>query len=212
MLLADLPRYQGLRQKLVELLRRKGIQDEAVLAAIAAVPRHLFLESGLWEHAYEDRALPILAGQTISQPYTVAFQTELLAVKPQHKVLEIGTGSGYQAAILAHMGAIVYSIEKSRELYLHAQRILRLLGYAVYQRWGDGQLGWPKHAPFDRILLTASTPVVPPALFEQLAPQGRLVAPIGASNENQEMTLFVKEADGRLTKTVHGHFRFVPLR
>lgn len=206
----DPPRYQGLRRKLVAHLRAQGITDERVLAAIEKVPRHVFLESGLWEHAYEDRALPIAGGQTISQPYTVAFQTQLLQVEPGCKVLEIGTGSGYQAAILAELGVEVYSIERVRELYERSRRILQALGYKVHLRWGDGRLGWPTYAPYERILLTAAAPEVPPALINQLAEGGRLVAPRGAPHSMQEMICLSKQA-GQLQETRHGHFRFVPL-
>lgn len=211
MVLPDPPRYQGLRRKLVAHLRAQGITDERVLAAMEKVPRHLFVESGLWEHAYEDRALPIAGGQTISQPYTVAFQTQLLEIVPGCKVLEIGTGSGYQAAILAEMGAEVYSIERVRELYQKAKALLANLGYRVYLRWGDGRLGWPTHAPYDRILLTAAAPELPPPLIAQLAEGGRLVAPLGAPNSTQAMILLVKK-NGQLHQTQHGHFRFVPLQ
>ena len=208
---SDLPLYQGLRRKLVGYLRSQGITDERVLSAVEKVPRHLFLESGLWEHAYEDRALPIAAGQTISQPYTVAFQTQLLQVEPGCKVLEIGTGSGYQAAILAELGAEVYSIERVRELYERSRRILQALGYKVHLRWGDGRLGWPTYAPYDRILLTAAAPEIPPALIMQLAEGGQLVAPRGAPNTTQEMILLTKR-NGQLQESHHGHFRFVPLQ
>lgn len=208
--LIDPPRYQGLRRKLVAHLRSQGLMDERVLSAVEKVPRHLFLESGLWEHAYEDRALPIAGGQTISQPYTVAFQTQLLQVKPGCKVLEIGTGSGYQAAILAELGAEVYSIERVRELYERSRRILQALGYKVHLRWGDGRLGWPTYAPYNRILLTAAAPEIPHALLPQLAEGGRLVAPRGAPHTTQEMILLTKQ-NGQLQESQHGHFRFVPL-
>ncbi len=209
--LPDPPRYQGLRRKLVDHLRGQGITDERVLAAMEKVPRHLFIESGLWEHAYEDRALPIAGGQTISQPYTVAFQTQLLEIVPGCKVLEIGTGSGYQAAILAEMGAEVYSIERVRELYQKTKVLLNNLGYRVHLRWGDGRLGWPTHAPYDRIILTAATPEIPSSLISQLAEGGRLVAPLGEPNSNQAMTVLVKK-NGQFRQTQHGYFRFVPLQ
>ena len=209
--LPDPPRYQGLRRKLVAHLRSQGITDERVLAAMERVPRHVFLESGLWEHAYEDRALPIAGGQTISQPYTVAFQTQLLNVELGCKVLEIGTGSGYQAAILAELGAEVYSVERVRDLHQRAKALLQALGYRVHVRWGDGRLGWPTHAPYDRILLTAAAAEIPDALLSQLAEGGRLVAPVGAPNTPQSMILLVKQ-NGQLYQTEHGHFRFVPLQ
>lgn len=205
----DTPRYQGLRRRLIGQLRAKGIQDERVLAAMERVPRHLFVHPTLREHAYEDRALPLAAGQTISQPYTVAFQTQLLAVEPGHKVLEIGTGSGYQTAILCELGAQVYSVELERSLYEQAQKLLMRLGYQPFLRWGDGRFGWPTHAPFDRILLTAATDEVPETLFTQLKEGGILVAPVGKTS--QVMTRFKKEK-GQIRKEEQGYFRFVPLR
>jgi protein-L-isoaspartate(D-aspartate) O-methyltransferase len=179
--------------------------------ALEKVPRHFFLESALWEHAYEDKALPIAGGQTMSQPYTVAFQTQLLAVEPGQKVLEIGTGSGYQTSILAELGAKVFSVERVLELYQRAKSILSHLGYRIQLRWGDGRLGWPTYALYDRILFTAATPEVPPALFEQLAIGGRLVVPLGAPHEVQEMMLFIKAPDQTIRESRHGRFRFVPL-
>jgi protein-L-isoaspartate(D-aspartate) O-methyltransferase len=206
----DPPRYQGLRKKLIEQLAAKGIRDIAVLMAMARVPRHLFVEPTFIEHAYEDRALPILCNQTISQPYTVAYQTELLQVQPDHKVLEIGTGSGYQCAVLCELGAAVYSVELEKQLYERAKDLLYRLGYKPTLRWGDGRLGWPTYAPFDRILLTAGAEEVPSALFDQLAEGGRLVAPVGKGNQ-QKMVVFTKQK-GELRREEKGLFRFVPLR
>lgn len=207
----DSPRYQGLRRRLVEQLSARGIQSRAVLEAIGRVPRHLFVEPTLREHAYEDRALPIPAKQTISQPYTVAYQTELLDLQPGHRVLEIGTGSGYQTAILCEMGAEVYSVELERTLYEQARSLLSRLGYAPRLRWGDGRFGWPTYAPFDRILLTAGAETVPAVLFDQLKPGGILVAPVGRGS-HQVMMRYVKGADGVITAEEKGAFRFVPLR
>ncbi|MCS7163117.1 MAG: protein-L-isoaspartate(D-aspartate) O-methyltransferase [Bacteroidia bacterium] len=207
----DPPRYQGQRRQLVESLIQKGIQDPAVLAAIGRVPRHLFVEPTFIEHAYEDKALPIACGQTISQPFTVAYQTSLLEVAPRQRVLEIGTGSGYQTAILCELGAEVYSVELERELYERARALLEGLGYVVYLRWGDGRLGWPTYAPFDRILLTAAAESVPPGLFDQLAEGGRLVAPIGRPDGTQQMTVYSKR-NGQIHRETKGYFRFVPLR
>ncbi|MCS7297480.1 MAG: protein-L-isoaspartate(D-aspartate) O-methyltransferase [Bacteroidia bacterium] len=206
----DTPRHQGLRRRLVQHLSAKGIQDKRVLKAMEAVPRHLFVEPTLREHAYEDRALPIAEGQTISQPYTVAYQTELLAIEPGQKVLEIGTGSGYQAAILCEMGAEVYSVELERNLYEQAKKRLEKLGYAVRLRWGDGQFGWPTYAPFDRILLTAGTEKIPPALFEQLAEGGLLVAPV--TKGFHEVMMRFRKSKGAIIAEEKGYFRFVPLR
>ncbi|MCS6894851.1 MAG: protein-L-isoaspartate(D-aspartate) O-methyltransferase [Bacteroidia bacterium] len=206
----DPPRYQGLRKRLTEQLRSKGISNPLVLHAIGTVPRHLFVDTALREHAYEDKALPLMADQTISQPYTVAFQTELLDIHPGLKVLEIGTGSGYQTAILCAMGAEVYSVELERALYERAKSILNALGYYPQLRWGDGRFGWPTYAPFDRILLTAGTEEVPEPLFQQLKEGGILVAPVGASSY-QTMMRYQKVGD-KVSAEKKGHFRFVPLR
>ncbi|RMF52095.1 MAG: protein-L-isoaspartate(D-aspartate) O-methyltransferase [Bacteroidetes bacterium] len=206
----DSPRQQGLRRKLVQQLEQKGIKDPAVLAALRRVPRHLFVEPTFIELAYEDRALPIACGQTISQPYTVAYQTELLQVSPGHKVLEIGTGSGYQCAILCELGAEVYSVELERALYEQARERLTRLGYRPFLRWGDGRLGWPTYAPFDRILVTAGAAEIPPALLDQLAEGGRLVAPVG-TGPDQTMLVITRQGN-QLKQEAKGLFRFVPLR
>ncbi|MCS7152857.1 MAG: protein-L-isoaspartate(D-aspartate) O-methyltransferase [Bacteroidia bacterium] len=206
----DAPRYQGLRRRLVEQLRQKGIQNPAVLRAIEKVPRHLFVEPAFREHAYEDKALPLIADQTISQPYTVAYQTELLDLRPGHKVLEIGTGSGYQTAILCEMGAEVYSVELERRLYMRAKSLLEKLGYRVHLRCGDGRLGWPTYAPFDRILLTAGAEKVPEPLFRQLKEGGLLVAPVAKLTHHVMMVY--RKAGENLVAEEKGLFRFVPLR
>jgi protein-L-isoaspartate(D-aspartate) O-methyltransferase len=199
-----------LRKKLVDEVRAKGIRDEHVLAALDRVPRHLFMDSGFINFAYKDQAFPIGAGQTISQPYTVAFQTELLQVKPKDKVLEIGTGSGYQAAILLEMKAKVYTIERQKKLFLKAQELLPKIGYKPHFFFGDGYEGQPAYGPYDRILITAGAPDIPENLLEQLKIGGRLVLPMGSSR-TQVMTLVVKESEGKYTKTSHGYFVFVPL-
>jgi len=181
---------KGKRKKLVEELRRKGITDEEVLRAINAVPRHDFMDPAFLNHAYTDKAFPISAGQTISQPYTVAVQTQLLQVKKRDKILEIGTGSGYQCAILAEMGAKVYTIERYRELYLKAQRTLLALGYSADFFYGDGYEGKPQYGPYDGIVITAATPEIPDKLLRQLKAGGRLVVPLG-NRISQVMTLVI---------------------
>jgi len=206
----DTPRHQGLRNKLVEELMQKGITNAFVLKAIAKIPRHVFFESALANHAYQDKAFPIAAEQTISQPYTVAFQSQLLDVQQGHKVLEIGTGSGYQAAVLMELKTQVYTIERIKELYTKAKKTLSLLNYRPkYMSYGDGYKGLPLYAPFDRIIVTAAAPYIPQDLINQLKPNGKLVIPVG--NEAQEMKLIEKDASGNITETNHGSFRFVPL-
>ena len=206
----DTPKHQGLRNKLVGILRQKGIASTAVLDAIARIPRHLLLDSAFETHAYQDKAFPIAAGQTISQPFTVAFQTELLQIKKNDKVLEIGTGSGYQAAVLMELGAKVYTIERIKELYLKAKLKLEKLGYRPkYMGYGDGYKGLPLYAPYDKIIVTAAAPEIPQALVDQLKPGGRMVIPVG--KETQIMKLIVKNVDNSLTETQHGLFRFVPM-
>lgn len=206
----DTPRHQGLRNQLVQILIQKGIKDENVLKAIATIPRHLFMDSALESHAYEDKAFPIAADQTISQPYTVAFQTELLQVKKGEKVLEIGTGSGYQSAVLIEMGALVYTIERQNELYKLAKILLPKLGYKPkYMKFGDGYVGCKEYAPYDSVIVTAGAPFVPKPLMEQLKIGGKLVIPVGENN--QIMTLFERISVKEFTKTELGEFRFVPL-
>lgn len=198
------------RRKLVEGLREKGIQSETVLSAMEKVPRHLFVDTALEERAYEDTALPIGKGQTISQPYTVAAQSELLGAGPGNKVLEIGTGSGYQAAVLCEMGADVYSVERHEELYLKARSILRRLGYRVRIKLGDGTLGWSAYAPYDGIVVTAGAPVVPQELIRQLRIGGRLVVPVG-DQEKQMMIRITRISEDAYEEEHFSSFKFVPL-
>jgi protein-L-isoaspartate(D-aspartate) O-methyltransferase len=208
-MIEDNYKQRGLRNKLVKKLRLKGIANEAVLAAIGKVPRHVFFDDALLAHAYEDKAFPIGEGQTISQPYTVAFQTEKLEVKPGQKVLEIGTGSGYQAAILLELGAKVYTIEFNRMLYEKTKAFLPLLGYHPYFFYGDGSKGIPAKAPFDKIIVTAGAPIIPLALTDQLSENGILIIPVG-DRETQKMIRIVKK-DGKLLKEEFNQFAFVPL-
>mgnify|MGYP003578635783 CR=1 FL=1 len=202
-------RQRGLRNKLVKKLREKGISDERVLAAIGLVPRHFFFDEAFLEHAYQDKAFPIGEGQTISQPYTVAFQTEKLEIRPGDKVLEIGTGSGYQACILLEMGANVYTIEYNRKLYEKTREFLPGIGYRPYFFFGDGSRGLPAKAPFDKIIVTAGAPVVPTALTDQLAEGGILVIPVG-DKEGQVM-LRIRKKNGELLTEEFNYFAFVPL-
>lgn len=208
-MIEDNYKQRGLRNKLVKKLRLKGISDEGVLAAIGKVPRHVFFDDALLIHAYEDKAFPIGEGQTISQPFTVAFQTEKLNVRPGDKVLEIGTGSGYQACILMEMGAKLYTIEYNRKLYDIARNMLPRMGYQPYFAYGDGSRGLPSKAPFDRIIVTAGAPVIPAALTDQLAEGGVLVIPVG-SRDKQVMTRITK-LNGKLKREDFEDFAFVPL-
>ena len=205
----DTYRHKGLRRLLVEEIRKKGISDEAVLEAIGKVPRHAFMDSGFINFSYKDSAFPIGSGQTISQPYTVAFQTQLLKVKPHDKVLEIGTGSGYQAAVLFEMGANVYTIERQRELYIKSQQLLNQLNYKMQFFHGDGYAGLPAYAPFDKILVTAGATEIPETLVQQLKIGGRMVIPVGGS-DRQDMTLVVRKSETETEVTYHGAFIFVP--
>ncbi|MCF8275635.1 MAG: protein-L-isoaspartate(D-aspartate) O-methyltransferase [Flavobacteriales bacterium] len=206
----DSHKQQGNRRKLIEHLREKGIKDENVLKAIGNVPRHLFLNSAFEQYAYEDRPFSIGAGQTISQPYTVAVQSELLQIKRGMKVLEIGTGSGYQASVLQEMGAKVFSIERIKELFDRTSKLLPKLGYQVKTFFGDGNLGVPVWAPYDRIIITAGAPIIPEGLLEQLKPDGIMVIPV--SNGDEEiMKTITKKANGELITADHGSFRFVPM-
>jgi len=206
----DTYKHRGLRKKLVEELRTKGIQDERVLAAINKVPRHLFLDSSFLEYAYLDKAFPIGSGQTISQPYTVAVQSTILNIQEGDKVLEIGTGSGYQACILEELGAKVFSIERQKKLYLKTKSLLSDLGYFIKFFYGDGYKGLPAYAPFDKIIITAGAPNIPEVLIDQLKCGGVLVAPLG-STEKQTMISIAKSQNGKCTRKEHGTFRFVPL-
>lgn len=204
-------RHQGLRKRLVEVLRTKGVTDEQVLEAIGQVPRHLFIDdSAFLELAYQDIAFPIGCGQTISQPYTVAFQTALLGLLPGMKVLEIGTGSGYQTAVLARLGCKVFSIERHRPLYLQTKQRLSGLGIKANLYHGDGFIGLPREAPFDRVLVTCGAPFVPQGLTGQLKPGGRLVIPVG-EGEEQRMLRINLSADGSASQEDLGAFRFVPM-
>lgn len=208
--LEDSYTHKGQRKALIEALRKKGIKDEAVLQAMGTLPRHFFFDSALISHAYEDKAFPIGEGQTISQPYTVAFQTSLLQLKPGDKVLEIGTGSGYQAGILYLLGTKVYSIEYNKNLHERTKKFLSKLGIRVKQFLGDGSLGLPSYAPYDGILVTAGAPVVPNALLEQLAIGGRLVIPVG-NKESQQMLRLTKQSENNILRESFEHFSFVPL-
>jgi protein-L-isoaspartate(D-aspartate) O-methyltransferase len=201
---------KGLRKKLIETLRKKGITDEEVLRAIGAVPRHAFMDPAFLSHAYTDKAFPISSGQTISQPYTVAVQTALLQVKKRDKVLEVGTGSGYQAAILAEMGVKVYTIERYRDLYIRSQRIVSSLGYNIHFFFGDGYEGKKQYGPFDGILITAAAPNIPDSLLQQLKTGGRLVVPVGGSDV-QVMTVVTRTGEDTFEQTTHGNFVFVPM-
>jgi protein-L-isoaspartate(D-aspartate) O-methyltransferase len=202
--------HKGLRKKLVEEIKRKGIRDQSVLDAINKVPRHLFMDSSFTKFAYKDQAFPIGSGQTISQPYTVAFQTELLEVKKMDKILEIGTGSGYQAAVLIELGAKVYTIERQKKLMLRAKALLPKIGYHPHFFYGDGYSGLPSYSKFDKILVTAAAPDIPEKLLEQLIIGGRMVVPIGSSY-SQTMTLVVKTGENDYKKSEHGYFVFVPM-
>lgn len=208
--LKDTFRHKGKRQQLVKTIIQKGIKDKKVLEAIGKIPRHLFMDSSFEDHAYQDKAFPIAADQTISQPYTVAFQTELLEISKGDTVLEIGTGSGYQTAVLCELGAKVYTIERQRELYKKTKTFLSKIGYRPkYLSFGDGYKGLPEYAPFDKIIVTAGAPYVPKDLLGQLKVGGRLVIPVGESV--QVMTLFVRKSPKEFDKKEFGQFRFVPL-
>ena len=206
----DTFKHQGMRQQLVEILVKKGIKDQNVLAAIGKIPRHLFMDSGFIDHAYQDKAFPIGADQTISQPYTVAFQSELMQIKPGDTLLEIGTGSGYQTAVLLELGAKVFSIERQKELFKKASKFLPKLGYRAKKLiFGDGYKGLVEEAPFKSIIVTAGAPFVPNPLLAQLEIGGRLVIPVG--DAVQTMTLFIRKGPKEFEKHELGEFRFVPL-
>jgi protein-L-isoaspartate(D-aspartate) O-methyltransferase len=208
--LKDTSKHQGLRNQLVALLKDKGITDVSVLETIKKIPRHLFLNSSFADYAYQDKAFPIGAGQTISQPYTVAFQSQLLQIKRDDKILEIGTGSGYQTAVLCLMGAKVYSVERQNELFKQTSVLLPKLGIRPkHLSFGDGYKGLPNHAPFDSIIVTAGAPLIPQPLMAQLKIGGRLVIPLG--DENQIMTLLIRKNETQFEKHEFGDFKFVPL-
>ncbi|MBW6497327.1 MAG: protein-L-isoaspartate(D-aspartate) O-methyltransferase [Bacteroidales bacterium] len=203
-------RHKGLRRKLAEEIRQKGIRDERVIGAIERIPRHFFLDSSFVEFAYQDKPFPIGSGQTISQPYTVAFQTELLEVKKGEKVLEIGTGSGYQACVLLEIGAKVFSIERHHSLYIKTKALLQKMGYNARLFYGDGYKGLPAFAPFDKILITAAAPEAPPELLKQLKIGGMMVVPVG-SGGTQVMMRITKVDEGKYELNDFGQFRFVPM-
>jgi protein-L-isoaspartate(D-aspartate) O-methyltransferase len=208
--LKDTGKHQGLRNQLVSVLEEKGITDENVLGAIKKIPRHLFLNSSFEDYAYQDKAFPIAAGQTISQPYTVAFQSQLLNIKRGNKVLEIGTGSGYQTAVLCLMGATVFSVERQNELFKQTSVLLPKLGIRPkHLSFGDGYKGLPTYAPFDSIIVTAGAPFIPQPLMAQLKIGGRLVIPLG--EDVQIMTLLIRINETQFEKHELGEFRFVPL-
>ncbi len=206
----DTFKHKGLRKLLVKTIKKKGIKDKGVLEAIGNVPRHLFMDSGFLDHAYQDKPFPIGAGQTISQPFTVAYQTELLNVKKGDRILEVGTGSGYQAAVLMEMGAKVYSIERQQELFKKTSKFLSKIGYNAKKLvFGDGYKGLPDEAPFDGIVVTAGAPYVPKPLLQQLKVGGRLVIPVGS--DSQRMTRFTRTDENKYKKEEFDYFRFVPL-
>ena len=208
--LKNTSKHEGLRNQLAKLLEEKGIKDKKVLEAIKRIPRHLFLDSSFEDFAYLDKAFPIGAEQTISQPYTVAFQSELLAIKKGEKILEIGTGSGYQTAVLCLLGANVYSIERQTELFKKTKLLLPKLGInPKHLSFGDGYKGLPNHAPFDSIIVTAGSPIIPKPLMEQLKIGGKLVIPVG--EKNQIMTLLIRKNEIQFEKHEFGNFKFVPL-
>jgi len=203
-------RHKGLRKKLIELIRSKGNFDESVLAAMNKVPRHLFMDSSFINFSYSDQAFPIGSGQTISQPYTVAFQSSLLELKSLDKVLEVGTGSGYQTAVLIEMGVKVYTIERQRDLFQKSQSALHALGYKPHFFYGDGYEGIPAYQPYDKILVTAAAPMIPEKLLSQLKIGGILVIPVGG-DQGQSMVKIVRESESSFVRTEHGAFAFVPL-
>ncbi len=207
----DTYRHKGLRKKLVDTIKSKGITDEKVLHAIERIPRHFFLDSAFDEVAYEDKAFPIAEKQTISQPYTVAYQTQLLEVKSFDKVLEIGTGSAYQACVLADMGAQVYTIERQKKLFDGNKNFAFIRKYPnIKFFYGDGYEGLPTFAPFDKVLITAAAPDVPKKLVEQMKTGGMMVIPVG-TGEVQVMKRYIKQTDGSLTEEVYDRFSFVPM-
>ena len=209
--MVDNYRHKGMRKRLVNEVRSKGVSDQRILDAVNKIPRHLFLDSSFLEFAYEDKPFPIGSGQTISQPYTVAFQTELLEVKKGQKILEVGTGSGYQACVLAELGAKVFSIERQKKLYEKTREFLPKIGYRQIKLfYGDGYKGVPAFAPYDGILITAAAPEIPEKLVNQLKTGGVIVLPLGGGDV-QTMIRLTKKEDGSFSKEQFGAFRFVPL-
>jgi protein-L-isoaspartate(D-aspartate) O-methyltransferase len=207
----DTYRHKGLRKKLVDTIRAKGITDEKVIEAIERIPRHFFLDSAFDEVAYEDKAFPIAAQQTISQPYTVAYQTQILEVRPFMKVLEIGTGSAYQASVLAELGAQVFTIERQKQLFEANKKFEFIKKYPnIKFFYGDGYEGLPTYAPFDRVLITAAAPEIPPKLIQQLKPGGMMVIPVG-SGDVQVMKRLIRNADGTYNAEIFDKFSFVPM-
>lgn len=209
-MLEDNYRHRGLRKKLVRIVESKGITDQNVLDALGKVPRHYFFDKAFLEHAYQDKAFPIGEGQTISQPFTVAFQTQLLEIKKGDKVLEIGTGSGYQACILMEMGAEVYTIEYIKKLYDRTKKFLPSMGYKPHFFCGDGTKGLPAFKPFDKIIITAAAPTLPQPLIDQLGIGGIMVIPVG-DNNLQRMVKVTKKSESKISKEYFDYFSFVPL-
>ena len=206
----DTSKHQGLRNQLAKSLKNKGISDQKVLDAIRKVPRHLFIDSSFEDHAYRDKAFPIAAGQTISQPYTVAFQSQVLGIRQGDKVLEIGTGSGYQTAVLIALQAEVYSIERQHELFKKTSSFLPKIGYRPKKLiFGDGYKGFPEKAPFDKVIVTAGAPYIPKALMAQLKVGGKLLIPVG--DLTQTMTLLIRTSPKKFEKHELGDFTFVPM-
>lgn len=206
----DTYRHKGLRKKLLEEIIQMGISDRNVIEAMDKVPRHVFMDKAFLEFAYENKAFQIGAGQTISQPYTVAFQTQLLDITPGEKILEIGTGSGYQTSVLCEMGAKVFSIERQKLLHDKSKLILHDLGYRPKLRYGDGYKGWETYAPFDKIIVTCGAPFIPEELLKQLKVGGKMILPLG-SGATQEMTELIKLGPTEFGKKTHGTFSFVPM-
>lgn len=209
MLQTDTFQHKGLRLRLVEELRSKGITDESVLTAMGKIPRHFFIDGSFLKFAYSDRPFPISSGQTISQPFTVAIQTQLLKIKRMDKVLEVGTGSGYQTAVLCEMGARVYTVERHRNLFLKAKALLEQMNYRPCCVYGDGYCGVQGYSPFNKIIVTAGAPEIPDALVKQLAVGGLMVIPIGTNG--QVMTLIEKVSETEIKTSTHGDFAFVPM-
>ncbi|MEY4109810.1 MAG: hypothetical protein RLZZ46_164 [Bacteroidota bacterium] len=209
----DLYRHKGMRRQMVDALREMGISSQEVLDAIYSVPRHFFLDAAFEKFAYENKAFQIGAGQTISQPYTVAFQSSMLMPLKGLKVLEIGTGSGYQSAVLCMLGARVFSIERQRTLFERTKVSMKNMGYNLKMMFGDGYLGWPSFAPFDRIIVTAAAPDIPQELMKQLKPGGLMVIPVGDSAGQQKMLSIRRDSDlpAEFSLQEHGNFRFVPM-